>query len=570
MTFTIQHFIALLPLLITSATLVVVMLAVAWKRNHSFTATLSVIGLNLALLSLLPVLGVTPIEVTPLVLVDNYACFYMALVLVSALACVTLAHAYMESYPGNREELYLLLLLATAGGLVLVSAQHLASLFIGLELLSVPVYGMVAYAFFNKRSLEAGIKYTVLSAAGSAFLLFGMALLYAESGTLGFAGLGAKVAEHVLSGPLVSVGVGMMLVGLGFKLSLVPFHLWTPDVYEGAPAPVSAFLATASKVAVFAVLLRLFQIAPAALDNQLLNISLSVIAVASILFGNLLALTQSNIKRLLGYSSIAHLGYLLVALIASKGMAVEAVGVYLATYVLTSLGAFGVITLMSTPYSGRDADALFEYRGLFWRRPVLTAVMTVMMLSLAGIPLTAGFIGKFYVIAVGVESHLWWLIGAWCWAAPSACTTTCGSWSPCSWSSPASASTTHRSTGASAPAASCWWPSPCWRSSSASTRSRCWKSSSIPAWPSPAESPAPRKPRLGGVFLWPAPRTLPRCRGMLRAPWMNPEASCPPSTISTSCDTTAPVGTPRPPVTANGRDRSAPKRSPPHAAATGR
>ncbi len=234
MTFTIQHFIALLPLLITSATLVVVMLAVAWKRNHSFTATLSVIGLNLALLSLLPVLGVTPIEVTPLVLVDNYACFYMALVLVSALACVTLAHAYMESYPGNREELYLLLLLATAGGLVLVSAQHLASLFIGLELLSVPVYGMVAYAFFNKRSLEAGIKYTVLSAAGSAFLLFGMALLYAESGTLGFAGLGAKVAEHVLSGPLVSVGVGMMLVGLGFKLSLVPFHLWTPDVYEGA------------------------------------------------------------------------------------------------------------------------------------------------------------------------------------------------------------------------------------------------------------------------------------------------------------------------------------------------
>lgn len=412
MTFTIQHFIALLPLLITSATLVVVMLAVAWKRNHSFTATLSVIGLNLALLSLLPVLGVTPIEVTPLVLVDNYACFYMALVLVSALACVTLAHAYMESYPGNREEP---VPAPAAGHRRRPGAGQRAAPGQPVHrpgLLSVPVYGMVAYAFFNKRSLEAGIKYTVLSAAGSAFLLFGMALLYAESGTLGFAGLGAKVAEHVLSGPLVSVGVGMMLVGLGFKLSLVPFHLWTPDVYEGAPAPVSAFLATASKVAVFAVLLRLFQIAPAALDNQLLNISLSVIAVASILFGNLLALTQSNIKRLLGYSSIAHLGYLLVALIASKGMAVEAVGVYLATYVLTSLGAFGVITLMSTPYSGRDADALFEYRGLFWRRPVLTAVMTVMMLSLAGIPLTAGFIGKFYVIAVGVESHLWWLIGA--------------------------------------------------------------------------------------------------------------------------------------------------------------
>ncbi|MEE4464468.1 NADH-quinone oxidoreductase subunit N, partial [Azotobacter chroococcum] len=194
-------------------------------------------------------------------------------------------------------------------------------------------------------------------------------------------------------------------------LSLVPFHLWTPDVYEGAPAPVSAFLATASKVAVFAVLLRLYQISPAT-SGGWMNDLLSLIAIASILLGNLLALLQSNLKRLLGYSSIAHFGYLLVALIASKGMAMEAIGVYLASYVLTSLGAFGVITLMSTPYSGRDADALYEYRGLFWRRPYLTAVLTTMMLSLAGIPLTAGFIGKFYVIAAGVESGLWWLLGA--------------------------------------------------------------------------------------------------------------------------------------------------------------
>ena len=237
MTFTIQHFIALLPLLITSATLVVVMLA-SLKRNHSFTATLSVIGLNLALLSLLPVLGVTPIE-APLVLVDNYACFYMALVLVSALACVTSPTPTWKAIRVTAKSC-LLLLLATAGGWCWSARTpgqpvHRPGAALG------PGLRMVAYAFFNKRSLEAGIKYTVLSAAGSAFLLFGMALLYAESGTLGFAGLGAKVAEHVLSGPLVSVGVGMMLVGLGFKLSLVPFHLWTPDVYEGAPAPVSAF-----------------------------------------------------------------------------------------------------------------------------------------------------------------------------------------------------------------------------------------------------------------------------------------------------------------------------------------
>ena len=412
--FTLQHLIALLPLLVTSLTVVVVMLAIAAKRNHALTFILSVVGLNLALLSLIPALEVAPLEVTPLLLIDTFACYYMALVLAASLACITLIHAYLggasgKGYPGNREELYLLVLLSAAGGLVLVSAQHLAGLFIGLELLSVPTYGMIAYAFFNKRSLEAGIKYMVLSAAGSAFLLFGMALLYAESGNLAFADIGVSLARE--SSQLVQIGIGMMLIGLAFKLSLVPFHLWTPDVYEGAPAPVAAFLATAAKVAVFAVLLRLYQISPAMSGGWLSDL-LTLIAIASILFGNLLALLQNNLKRLLGYSSIAHFGYLLVALIASKGLAVEAVGVYLATYVLTSLGAFGVITLMSTPYSGRDADALYEYRGLFWRRPYLTAVLTVMMLSLAGIPLTAGFIGKFYVIAAGVEAQLWWLLGA--------------------------------------------------------------------------------------------------------------------------------------------------------------
>jgi len=416
MEFTQQHFIALLPLLITGATAIAVMLAIAWQRNHGLSFVVTSVGLTLALVSIVPALRVAPLDVTPLLRLDAFGYFYSAVVLVATLACVTLTHAYLgekagaDGFPGNREELYLLMALSAAGGLVLVSAQHLAGFFIGLELLSVPVYGLVAYAFFNKRSLEAGIKYTVLSAAASAFLLFGMALLYAESGSLSFAGLGASLAAQG-SSVLVQAGIGMMLIGLGFKLSLAPFHLWTPDVYEGAPAPVATFLATVSKVAVFAVLLRLYQLSPAT-SGGWLNDALSLIAIASILIGNLLALNQSNLKRLLGYSSIAHFGYLLVALIASKGLAVEAIGVYLVTYVLTTLGAFGVITLMSSPFQGRDADALYEYRGLFWRRPYLTAVLTVMMLSLAGIPLTAGFIGKFYVIASGVESQLWWLLGA--------------------------------------------------------------------------------------------------------------------------------------------------------------
>jgi len=412
MQFTQSHFIALLPLLIVGATAIVVTLAIAWRRKHDLIFVLTALGLNLALLSLIPALQVVPLEATALMQVDRFALLYMGIILIATLACATLVHAYLgktntgEGFPGNREEMYLLMLLSATGGLVMVGASHLATLFIGLELLSVPVYGMVAYAFFNKRSLEAGIKYMVLSAAGSAFLLFGMALAYAESGSLAFPALGAVAVT-----PILQIGFAMMLIGLAFKLSLVPFHLWTPDVYEGAPAPVSAFLATAAKVAVFAVLLRLYQVSPAT-SGGWLNELLTVIAIASILFGNLLALMQSNLKRLLGYSSIAHFGYLVIALIASDGLATEAVGVYLATYVLTILGAFGVVTLMSTPFKGRDADALYEYRGLFWRRPYLTAVLTVMMLSLAGIPLTAGFIGKFYIIAAGVQSSLWWLLGA--------------------------------------------------------------------------------------------------------------------------------------------------------------
>lgn len=414
MELTTQHFIALLPLLIVGATILVVMLAIALNRQHAQTYLLSLAGLGAALVSIVAVAGQPALSFTDLILLDSFAYFYMGLLLLAAIACMTLAHAYLGEredlgFPGNREELYLLMLLATAGGMILVASQNLAALFIGLELLSVPVFGLVAYAFFNKRSLEAGIKYMILSAAGSAFLLFGMALLYAESGSLAFASLGVlKDGNITLLGQL---GVTMMLVGLAFKLSLVPFHLWTPDVYEGAPAPVAAFLATAAKVAVFAALVRLYQLSPVAEGGWMVNL-LSAIAIASIVLGNLLALMQSNLKRLLGYSSIAHFGYLLITLIASQGLAEEAVGVYLVTYVLSSLGAFGVVCLMSSPYSNRDADALYEYRGLFWRRPVLTGVLTLMMLSLAGIPLTAGFIGKFYIITVGVQAQLWLLLGA--------------------------------------------------------------------------------------------------------------------------------------------------------------
>lgn len=404
------HLLALAPLVILCATIVTVMLAIAVRRHHFTAATMTVIGLNAALLSLLGVLQVTPIQVTPLFIIDNYSVLFGAIVLVASLACTTLAHAYLETLPDRREEFYLLLLCSAGGALALIASRHFASLFIGLELLSVPLYGMVAYAYRDRISLEAGLKYMVLSGAASAFLLFGMALLYGASGSLEYAGLVDGLANGGAHQSWVLIGVGMMVIALAFKLSLVPFHVWTPDVYEGAPGPVSAFLATVSKVAVFALLLRFFTLAAPAANDWLLTL-MGVIAFASMMVGNLLALRQRNVKRLLGYSSIAHLGYLLTAIVAGGDLAIETVGVYLATYVATTLGAFGVVTLVSSPYSGTDAGALHHYRGLFWRRPYLAAVFTVMMLSLAGIPMTAGFLGKFYAIAVAVEAGLWWLVG---------------------------------------------------------------------------------------------------------------------------------------------------------------
>ena len=410
---TLQNLLALLPVIVCSATAVLVMLAIAFKRNHFMNATVTVVGLNAALLAVWWVATNTalPQPVTDLFVVDGFACFYMALILVATLACVTLAHAYMETHSGNREELYLLLTLSATGGLLLVCSRHMAALFIGMEILTVPLFGLIAYSFKRSRSLEAGIKYLVLSAMSTAFMLFGIALLYSLTGSLSYSGIRDVLLQSPEIPLLAWAGCSMIFVAFAFKLSFVPFHLWTPDVYEGAPAPVSAFLATASKVAVFAAMVRLLQQLPLLSSGAMHDVLLAV-AGLSIIVGNLLALTQSNVKRMLGYSSIAHFGYLLIAVVSGLKLEQPTVAIYLATYVITALAAFGVMVQVSSPYQGADADNLHNYRGLFWKRPYLASVMTVAMLSMAGIPMTAGFIGKFYIVMIGVGAQLWWLLAA--------------------------------------------------------------------------------------------------------------------------------------------------------------
>jgi NADH-quinone oxidoreductase subunit N len=394
------------PLIVIATTVVVLMLVIAIHRSHRLTAVLTLAGLAIAFLLLFRMATSASGDGTALLAVDEYARFFTGLILAATAAVTLLSIGYLDRLTEQREEYYMLLLLAALGSVVLVSAAHFVSFFLGLELLSISLYALVAYPRSHGPSVEAGIKYLVLAATSAAFLLFGMALVYAELGTLSFAGLGATVTSTP-DRVVALTGIGLIIVGFGFKLALVPFHLWTPDVYQGAPAPVTAFVATVSKGAMFALLLRYFTVVDLR-SHHALVVVFSMLAIASMVVGNLLALLQSNVKRLLAYSSIAHLGYLLVAFLASGALAVTAVTFYLVAYFVTTLGAFGVVTVLST--GEREAESLEDYRGLLVRRPWLAALFTAMLLSLAGIPLTAGFVGKFYLTVAAGGAALWPLL----------------------------------------------------------------------------------------------------------------------------------------------------------------
>lgn len=408
--------IALLPILVLGGAIVLIMLAIAFWRHHGGVALLTLLGL-LATAAMLPLAdNVGAQQITPLLLVDRFALFFMGLILAASAVITVLAYRYFAAaaHPDKNkralilEEFYLLLLLAVLGAIVLTCANHFASFFIGLELLSVALFALIAYPAHAPRPLEAAVKYLILAGVSSAFLLFGMAFIYAELGTMAFAAMGAQLGEAVYRAPVVLAGLALLVVGVGFKLSLVPFHLWTPDVYEGAPAPVAALLASVSKGAVFVLLLRFFVEADLYRYDGLLLV-LAVLAILSMLVGNLLALLQTNIKRLLAYSSIGHVGFLLVALLVGGVLGVEAAGYYLVAYFVMTLGAFAVVSLLSTGPAD-ERESVDDYRALFWRRPALAGVFTGMLLSLAGIPLTVGFIGKFYLFAAGVDAAQWLLV----------------------------------------------------------------------------------------------------------------------------------------------------------------
>jgi NADH-quinone oxidoreductase subunit N len=393
---------ALSPLIVLTATVVIVMLVIALHRSHLLTVLLSLTGLILAFVALVGVRSGGPRRVTSLLVVDGHALFYMGLLLAATFAVAVFAYRYLERQQGRREEFYVLLLLATLGAVVLASSNHFASLFLGLEILSVGLYALVAYRRGDERSIEGGFKYLILAATSASLLLLGMALIYADQGTMDFNQMSLQPGADRAT-LLLAAGMGLALVGIGFKLALVPFHMWAPDVYEGAPAPATAFIATVSKGSVVALFLRLFGSANIP-RNGALFLTLSAVAIASMFGGNLLALAQDNVKRILAYSSIGHLGYLLVAFLAGGNQASATIAFYLVTYFLALLSAFGVIGVLSS--SSRDADVIDDYRGLLWRRPALASVLTMALFSLASVPLTAGFVGKVFILITSVGSAL--------------------------------------------------------------------------------------------------------------------------------------------------------------------
>lgn len=334
-------------------------------------------------------------------LLDDYSLFFKQLFMAGALLAILFSFDMVDSLPHSRAEFYVLLLFAVTGMMVLASANDLVTLYVGLELMTFSFFILVGYRMADSRSTEAAIKYLVLASAASAIMLYGMSLIFGFTGKMDYAG----VVKGLTASPAVLVGCVMLLAGFAFKLAAPPFHMWAPDVYEGAPVPVTALLAMGSKAAGLAALARvLTTVFPATGYPWLVLILL--LSAASMLVGNLSAIPQTNVKRLLAYSSIAQAGYLLTGLLPGNAAGIKGVMFYAMIYVFANAGAFAVL---SAVYYQRGGETISDFAGLSRQSPLLAAVMTVSLLSMAGIPPLAGFVGKFFLFSAAIDAGFLWI-----------------------------------------------------------------------------------------------------------------------------------------------------------------
>lgn len=376
-------------------------------ESHGGLASLAVVGMLAALIALLlpQASAVGGPVLFGAVTSDPLSLFLRAVIFAGGLVVLLSGGEYITRFRLPGGEFYGLFLLTMAGAGFMASANNLLTFYVGLELLSFASYVMVGLRLEDETSNEAVLKYFFNGAVSSAILLFGMSWLYGLTGALDLGTISQRLAEGTIPGLLLTITLAFIIAGFGFKLASVPFHLWVPDVYQGAPTPVAAFLSVGSKGAAVAAALRVFYLGMAPVSERW-TMYWAILAAISMTWGNVTALQQTNIKRLFGFSSVAQAGYLLVGLAAGTKLGMTAAAFYLLVYTFTNLGAFAVITAMSNAGSN---DEISSYAGLARRNPYLAVAMLVFFLSLVGVPFTAGFFGKFHLIAAAVDAGLIWL-----------------------------------------------------------------------------------------------------------------------------------------------------------------
>ena len=406
------NFSVILPLLILTAWACILLLVDLFIKKKGITALLAALGLALTLGFTLSQIGTTDTGFNDLVVLDGFSTFVDALLLVTGLFGIALAYSYLKRMGIERGEYYTLMLFSIIGMLLMAQASDLIIVFLALEMLSIPLYVLAAFARPNTDSEEAGLKYFLLGAFSTGFVVYGIALVFGATGSTSLSAIVQKAASSGASNLLLlTAGSALILVGLSFKIAAVPFHMWTPDVYQGAPSAVTAFMAAGAKIAGFTALLRVFSLAFPALASNLTPI-LAVISALTMIVGNLVAIAQTNIKRLLAYSSIAHAGYILMAFVPYGQPKVVSISVaaglfYLVSYALTNFGAWAVVIALEKK-AGKGLE-ITDYAGLGRKYPALAAAMTVFMLSLTGIPPTLGFVGKFYLFRAVINGQFYLL-----------------------------------------------------------------------------------------------------------------------------------------------------------------
>jgi NADH-quinone oxidoreductase subunit N len=389
---------------------IVLVLVDLFIRNKRTTAYLALLGLAASAAVAVPFWHQAPrVSFADMVMLDDPAIMLdWILALITAIT-ILFSIDYLKRQSIEMGEYYSVLLFTTAAMMTMAHGRNLIVLFLCLEWLSIGLYVLAGFAYPRIRSEEAAMKYLLYGAFAAGFLIYGIALIYGVTGTTDLQQIANRIGQDaaVRSSPLLLVGVGLLLIGFGYKISMAPFHMWTPDVYEGSPTPVSAYMSTATKAAGFAALLRVVQIGLPGLTGTW-QIALAILAALTMVIGNVAAVAQSNIKRMLAYSSIAHAGFILCALVAiNEPSAVQAFLYYILAYSLTNLGAFAVVIALEQ--AGEERFDIADLAGMGWRQPLLGAAMAIFMLSLAGVPPLAGFFAKWLVFQVAYQAGYWWL-----------------------------------------------------------------------------------------------------------------------------------------------------------------